>query len=903
MTSHPDHRKQDPSSRDWDAVQRIFDSQTQPDKEPLHALLDGFRTDLKHHPYVRSLTQDPKTGSWAWFRTWPSRILIPATTLALLCWAIAVLARPAPSWGQVVARFEEVRFFSASIYMRDNGLAQPELMELWMGRGGKVRMRVGNQLIFAEKGEVLAAFDLKTRKQVDPDRTAVQMIQLLGSGETFSMDTILRGLNRGKAVTQTPIINPNAAIAEDLAVFDLETADLNEWFRIWTLKKSGLPIRIRSWNPSDAATVEVVFDYSEPQPEQFFDPKVFASALGTIKTDQLNLAYLYLQDPGGRFYVPGIPDQSEALALVTTSITGEPVCLAPDSDKVLLFYFWDRDYRQQDWDWLRAKQGEYGDGADVRILTVALDKDAERVKRAMADHAIDLPVLHESGKGLANGLARALGIKRGGTFVLLRRGRVMNMQYAPELNEEILDLACHGLDSENSRWITQFVEMFKTTQAQIRDLCGEPHATETQGDTSLWHYRFVSSDQARRQSLTIRFNGQGLYSGVAVANALIHPSRVTLQFSRAYWDAYVAAGSPLDPNVYLEIALAEGNRASIIGGGHPRTVIEPDRTYEREIEEGTYGLRLQWTHEKEYRIVKKIDLMDALRIGPNEEVSLLFSDTDQPRITRGEYKTPTRDVASETRRGLLARPDYKEWVRKANEERDRYDDPKYLPWQLHVKQIAALYETRPLPERMEILPKDTHETYTLTMFPKDLPGHEGYSAMSLEGDIKTRYRPLLVRWPADTPDMQLNHDLVYRNDVSSDDQFAFILKTFGYCIETVTEQRTVYVATYDGKTLPDPNAVVAPNAGGWGYFTARQLIDSLTRRMNPNNEPNAPIFLDETGLPSEPGPGRTFQDIAISMEMPGHETDLEALKTWFAQTFGIHFTEQTRPVEIQVIRR
>jgi len=796
-----------------------------------------------------------------------------------------------------------VSFFSASIYIRDNGLARPELMELWMGRGGKARLRLGDQLIFAEKGEVLAAFDLKNRRQVDPDRTAVQMIQLLGSGETFSMDTVLRGLNRGKAVTQTPIINPHAAIAEDLAVFDLESADLNEWFRIWTLKKSGLPIRIRSWNPSDAATVEVVFDYSEPQTERFFDPRAFAAVLGTVKTDQLNLAYLYLQDPGGRSYVPGIADQNEAMNIVTTTIDGGPFVLSHDADKIVLLYFWDRDYRQRDWDWLKAKQVEYRDRADVRILTVALDKDTERVKRSMADHALDLRVLHEPGKGMANGLARALGIKQGGTFVLLRRGRVMNMQDAPKLNDEILGLACHGLNDENSQWITQFVEMFKTTREQMRDLCGEPHATETQGDTTLWHYRFVSSDRVTRQSVTIRFNDRGLYTGVAISNALIHPSKIAIQLGRAFWDAHVATDSPSDPNVHLEIAVTQGDTASIIGGGHPRLRIEPDRLYEREIAQGTYGLRLQWTHEQGYRIVKKIDLMDALRIGPNEEVSLLFSDTNQPRITRGEYQTSTRDIASETRQGLLKKPDYKDWVRKANEEKDRYDDPKYLPWQLHLKRIAARYDDRPLPDRMEILPKDTDETYALTMFPKDLPGHEGYSAVSLEGSIKTRYRPLLVRWPADAPDMPLNHDLVYRNDVSSDEQFAFILKTFGYRIEKVTERRTVYVATYDGKTLPDPNAVTAPNAGGWGYFTARQLIDSLTRTINPNNEPNAPIFVDETGLPSEPGPARTFRDIAISMEMPGHKTDLEALQTWFAETFGIHFTEQTRPVEIQVIRR
>ena len=71
-------------------------------------------------------------------------------------------------------------------------------------------------------------------------------------------------------------------------------------------------------------------------------------------------------------------------------------------------------------------------------------------------------------------------------------------------------------------------------------------------------------------------------------------------------------------------------------------------------------------------------------------------------------------------------------------EQEKYDDPKYLPWQLHLKEIAKRYENKPLPETMELFEKGTDESYKLIMFPKNLPGHEGYSAMSIESDLKNR---------------------------------------------------------------------------------------------------------------------------------------------------------------------
>ncbi len=212
-------------------------------------------------------------------------------------------------------------------------------------------------------------------------------------------------------------------IEDDLVVFDLESEDYTEWIRIWALKKSGLPVRLRIWDPTNAATLEVVFDYSKPQPPKFFDPKAFASVLSTIRTDQLNLAYFYLEDAGGKLYVPGITDHNKTMDIVTTTVDGEPFSLSHYADKTLLLYFWDRTFAQQDWQWLREKQEEYGSQENVQIVTVSLDKNTKRVKRNVASYQINLPVLHESGKGFYNSLARALGVKHEQTFWLLRKGQ------------------------------------------------------------------------------------------------------------------------------------------------------------------------------------------------------------------------------------------------------------------------------------------------------------------------------------------------------------------------------------------------------------------------------------------------------------------------------------------------
>lgn len=904
-----DHQKKD----EWETVQDLFQAEENCFQEPFRNLLQNFRRDLSHHPYVRRQTDGhARDMSLQWI--WTRRLLAPATTLVVLVLAISFFGRPTLTWGEVVARFQEMSFFSASIYSKENGLSRPEHIELWMGQGGKVRVRLGQQLIFAERGEILAAFDLKTRKQTDPNAMAVGIIEMLGSSETFSMDTVMRSLMRKGQVNRTPVLNENAMIAEDLAVFDLESDDHDVWFRIWALKSSGLPVRMRMWDPRSAESLEVVFDYSRPQPERFFDPKAFAAVLGTVRTDQLNLAYLHLQDPGGRSYAPGVTDQNKAMEIVTTTIDGEPFSLSHYADKVLLLYFWDRDIPKHHRDWLRTIQEKYGSGEKLKIVAIALNKKTTRATEDIKSHGMEFQVLHEPGRGIRNPLAQALGVKKPPEFWLIRRGRACR---ADVHTEDMVNLACNGLSYHRYACVNHLATYSETTREQMRELCGEAHETETVDGKELWTYRFSSPDGERKQVVTIRFDQEGRFSGLSQRARLVNPSHVSIKLSSDFWDRQIVTGlgrenmPEANPHHNVEIwFMRPSGGGPIIGGGHPVVEIVPETLYERELAPETYRVyvRLMDDENDRYNKIKDVEILPELIIGRSESVRLIFQDAKGPDIQRSIYDAPERDLAAESRQRMLKRPDFKAMFKAAQEEERKYDDPKYLPWQLHLKEIAARYESSPVPQRMELIPKETDESYAMIQFPKNLPGHAGYSAMSLQGDLKEQFRyqplcPRVARWPVDTPSLALNHDLVYQDDVTQQERWTFILNELGYHIDTVVEEREVYVATYDGRDLPDPETVSAPKPAGGGYSTVDLLLSMLTRAHNRGFLAQGPIFIDETGLPSKLGPNQTLKDIALSMEMPDMDQDLETLRPWFEGNFGITFTKETRSLEVFVIKK
>ena len=917
MNPKEDKHGNEAESKQWQEIQDMFDGENRCDERPFRKMLDNFKRDLENHPYVRSRRKGSTAENWTWPRL-IRRLTIPvagAAAAAILI-SLVLLSSSPLTWADVAQRFAEVDFMYASIYSKQDGLSDAEQIELWMGKGCKVRIRTEDKLIFAEKGKVLASFDLNTRKQTEPHPKDIGLVRFVGTEDTFSLDTIIRNIASDRVRDKVPIRNPNAVISEDLAVFDLEYEEEGRlhWLRFWTLRKSGLPVRIRAWDPRDGASADAFIDYSKPQSETFFDPKAFASALATIKTDQLNLAYLYLKDPGGKIYAPGITDEHEAMSITTTTIDGEPFSLAHYRDKHLLLYIWDRHVRGRRWTFFEKIEQEYGSNENLKIIVVATEKTEANVRKFMKDKNIAVPVLHEPGKGMYNSLARALGVKDAGEVWLITGGKAYSIYVG---RDEMVDLACNGLTFENRSWLTQFATMRETTREQLLNLCGKPHETEKTGNRELWRYRFRSADGLYTGTATLRFDEQGRYDGYATSGQLIEPSSVTIEISKGFWQKHIEArlGSENmaehNEDYHVEIRIGTGKGGGyIIGGGHPRTEIVPERKYSREIPPGTYSIHVRlMNNDGTYTEMKEKDILEQFDVGKTESVGIYFGDSDQPEITRAAYARGQVDYAAKARESLLKKPDYKKMLKDANAQQDVHDDPKYVPWQLHLKEIAAMYENRPLPERMELIPKRTGESYKFKMFPKNLPGHEGYSVVAIVGDLKSQFRhhplgPGLMRWPETTASVGMNHDFVYRDDTTEAERYTFMLEQMGYELRQITEQRKVFVAAYDGRELPDPGKVSAPKPGGWGWFTAGSLIDTLTRVNNPDMQAAGPVFMDETGLPVEPGPGQDHKDIAITTEMPDVTTQsFETLRPWFKDTFGITFVEETRPMEVIVVAK
>lgn len=209
------------------------------------------------------------------------------------------------AWADVTERFQSVPFCSAAIYIKESALAEPRQLELWMGQGGYMRMRIGTQVVFGRRGEVIKAFDLRTTQQVSADPQALQMLEILGPAEELSLETVLRGICGGKLTDVTPLINSEAVISEDLLVFDAQSSVGLEWLRIWALRESKLPVQIRMWDTYSGGCVDALISYSKAQSDVFFDADAFFKKLkdGTHYSEA-GMAYMFLKDPGRQRIVP-----------------------------------------------------------------------------------------------------------------------------------------------------------------------------------------------------------------------------------------------------------------------------------------------------------------------------------------------------------------------------------------------------------------------------------------------------------------------------------------------------------------------------------------------------------------------------------------------------------------------
>lgn len=208
------------------------------------------------------------------------------------------------AWAEVSRRFQSVPFFSATIYMKRDAVSEPTQMELWMSQDGHIRLRAGKHVVFAHGGRV-KAYDIGSRRSVEPDEMARVFIDKIGQAGEFSLEAIIEVMFGGQTTEVTPLINPDAVISQDVVVFDVTLPDTPEWVRIWALRESRLPVRITVWDPRDGANTDAIFSYSREQQGEFFDPNAFDAQLqDRSSASRVSVAYAFLKDPGGRNITP-----------------------------------------------------------------------------------------------------------------------------------------------------------------------------------------------------------------------------------------------------------------------------------------------------------------------------------------------------------------------------------------------------------------------------------------------------------------------------------------------------------------------------------------------------------------------------------------------------------------------
>lgn len=219
------------------------------------------------------------------------------------------------AWADVVEKFNSITFFSAAVYIKENATDEPTQIEIWRNSRNKARIRVDGQVLFADGADIVAGYAIDgTLRKIGTEEyneMGMAMARKLFSFPHFSLDTVIGalGISKESLKETTPLINPAAMISEDMLVFDAQSDISPEWVRIWVLRESRLPIRIRYWDPRDGDCVDALVSYSVEQSPEFFDPNAYEQLLldvqkGSEAGGRMNLAYALLKDPGGKDYTP-----------------------------------------------------------------------------------------------------------------------------------------------------------------------------------------------------------------------------------------------------------------------------------------------------------------------------------------------------------------------------------------------------------------------------------------------------------------------------------------------------------------------------------------------------------------------------------------------------------------------
>jgi hypothetical protein len=764
------------------------------------------------------------------------------------------VAAPGVAWADVAERFRTVPFFSATIYTKDDVTSEPQQMELWMNRTGKIRMRLGTQVIFGNHGEIVESFDIKTRARVEPDERVVIFLRKISEADEFSLDTIIRVMFGGTMQDVTPLVNPDAVISKDMVVFDVDLPSSAEWVRIWALRESRLPVRIRIWNPRYGDSTDAIFEYSREQADEFFDPNAFENLLRTERaSSRVNLAYAFLKDPGGKtitpedmfalsgYHVPKIKRVGITPEGAVWVTAGKGRNRTPNGNVFDGFSRIEDDLSRT---YFRIGGGHRLEGDTSYDIFVPIDFPFDDRKPSK------ITVFCEVEDYNPNTTPELVG------SVDLTEWEpnapcpdLFNPYYADVLSQEI-SLGYKLFGSEHAKRLNRLVETI-------------PGWSEQPRNKSLLFFWMRLANKQNNDEEAIKIGE------VLTPIIFEKPERESRYSFREYLIALARTG-------HIDEAAKLFRKIDAI------EEMSPEKSDER-----YYPRFLEFTAES---------LMSEAELTVEQISQILGFDISQ----RKEFE-PVLRRAKQMAANRKARLAAEKRLKEISDYYETHPLPEKMELLARPKQEAIHFVgvSNTLPG---------HEDYKV--LPINYPIKSLVSSLRYFGDILPP-EVVPVRIEDKAAEQTLFADLVYKDGITARERAEYVLGLYG--MELVVEDgesRKVLVAKYDGRLLKDAKEVKAPfrydankeskvgmmSAMARAGFSMTNLLQNLAYHQTKGLEDGSGqlVIVDETGIEGPVSSERAY--------WPGDE-GLKLAKEWFEENFGVTFTEETRTMKTYVVRK
>ena len=825
---------------------------------------DGLRDQMRSE---RGAWTGPKLVAWrpAWAGAGALCSLLVTASI------IALFSQPRLTWAAVVARFKAVQFFRATVFLTENPLKQPEKIEIWMSADRRSRVHHRGRVFFGMGDKVVRVYDVSSRTAIDLERLdararreqqlnkAIHMIGMMGRMEELSLDTVLQFFVR-RPKRSAPLKNAEASIAEDMEVFDVTTGRTPEWMRIWVLKTSGLPIRLRSWDPRRGESVEVTFDYMAAQPDEAFDADAFEESLRR-KDGRANRLYDLLEDPGGRAMTPEDVFEVKGYHMPTIVQAGRT------EDGV----FWVLSGKSRN----RMPNGHTFDG--FGRLTDSLGQDylhrpvGHRVRGDLCFEYF-IPFTYGTDYRRPESYTLTCWTQPDGwgqPFDIVGSVEVTEWQEGKPDPKPF-----RGLPDRRSL-LTAIIKDHRSRGDWDRFdkllvlIPGEPEANEM----ALF----------REKQRLWKLQGMRKNDEAFDLMARLYPL-IEQRFAKDAWRerrlvvAYIQELVTRSRRDDAERILRE-RLADLRAFKHPQALVHfAGELYrglmQRGLSDGSIDVMFGFDVMGDAEIKKRVQQFGGL--------SWVTVDKD-PRFD-----------------------DWRDYAKKVAELYDRRPLPEALEFLTDVEPYD--------PDRPSYgLPLPGHEGYKLSRI------KGGWLGVLLNVARSRGRNPKLIRVAEPLRTDRLNVLCVHRDTVKYADLAEQLTARRGVEIVDKSVQREVWVARYDGRKLPDWRMVRPLDAGHLGaqrlfqgggtQTTVDRLLDWLERAANHGKvgtglRKDAVCIVDETGLPKEPGENQSWETISLTHGYAfwAGEEAMELTKQWFEENFGITFHEEQRSLRVLEIR-